>query len=82
MDIKDAEKIAEIVKDYKNKSNKDLTKVLEFLNGEFDQTKSKLLMLSNYLDKIETTYNTILKEQNSAGTLVIFTPEEGGVRIQ
>ncbi len=48
-----------------NKSNKDLTKVLEFLNGEFDQTKSKLLMLSNYLDKIETTYNTILKEQNS-----------------
>ena len=65
MDIKDAEKIAEIVKDYKNKSNKDLTKVIEFLNGEFDQTKSKLLMLSNYLDKIETTYNTILKEQNS-----------------
>ena len=65
MDIKDAEEIAEIVKDYKNKSNKDLTKVLEFLNGEFDQTKSKLLMLSNYLDKIETTYNTILKEQNS-----------------
>jgi hypothetical protein len=65
MNIKDAEKIAEIVKDYKNKSNKDLTKVLEFLNGEFDQTKSKLLMLSNYLDKIETTYNTILKEQNS-----------------
>ena len=65
MDIKDAEKIAEIVKDYKNKSNKDLTKVLEFLNGEFNQTKSKLLMLSNYLDKIETTYNTILKEQNS-----------------
>ena len=65
MNIKDAEKIAEIVKDYKNKSNKDLTKVLEFLNGEFDQTKSKLLMLSNYLDKIETTYNTILKEQYS-----------------
>ena len=65
MNIKDAEKIAEIVKDYKNKTNKDLTKVLEFLNGEFDQTKSKLLMLSNYLDKIETTYNTILKEQNS-----------------
>jgi hypothetical protein len=65
MDINDAEKIAEIVKDYKHKSNKDLTKVLEFLNGEFDQTKSKLLMLSNYLDKIETTYNTILKEQNS-----------------
>ena len=58
-------KIKEIIDDFKNKSNKDLTKVLEFLNGEFDQTKSKLLMLSNYLDKIETTYNTILKEQNS-----------------
>lgn len=65
MDIKEAEKISEIIKDYKNKSNKDLIKVLEFLNKEFDETKNKLLMLSNYLDKIETTYNTILKEQNS-----------------
>jgi flagellar biosynthesis chaperone FliJ len=65
MDIKEAEKIAEIVKDYKNKSNKDLVKTLEFLNNEFSQTKDKLIMLSNYLDKIENTYNTILKEHNS-----------------
>jgi hypothetical protein len=65
MDIKEAEKIAEIVKDYKNKSNKDLIKTLDFLNNEFTQTKDKLIMLSNYLDKIETTYNTILKEHNS-----------------
>ena len=36
-----------------------------FLNTEFDETKSKILMLSNYLDKIESTYNTILKEHNS-----------------
>ena len=65
MDIKEAEKIADIVKDYKNKSNKDIVKVLDFLNTEFDETKSKILMLSNYLDKIESTYNTILKEHNS-----------------
>ena len=65
MNIKEAEKIADIVKDYKNKSNKDIVKVLEFLNTEFDETKSKILMLSNYLDKIEGTYNTILKEHNS-----------------
>jgi len=65
MDIKEAEKIAEIVKDYKNKSNKDLVKTLEFLNNEFSQTKDKLIMLSNYLDKIENTYNTILKEHNT-----------------
>jgi len=65
MDIKEAEKIAEIVKDYKNKSNKDLVKTLDFLNNEFTQTKDKLIMLSNYLDKIETTYNAILKEHNS-----------------
>jgi hypothetical protein len=65
MDIKEAEKIADIVKDYKNKSNKDIVKVLGFLNTEFDETKSKILMLSNYLDKIESTYNTILKEHNS-----------------
>ena len=65
MDIKEAEKIADIVKDYKNKSNKDIVKVLGFLNTEFDETKSKILMLSNYLDKIESTYNTILKEHNN-----------------
>lgn len=65
MDTKEAEKIAEIVKDYKNKSNKDLVKVLDFLSGEFEETKNKILMLSNYLDKLENTYNTILKEHNS-----------------
>lgn len=65
MDIKEAEKIAEIVKDYKNKSNKDIVKALDFLNQEFNQTKEKIIMLSNYLDKIENTYNTILKEHNN-----------------
>ncbi len=65
MDIKEVEKIAEIVKDYKNKSNKDLIKSLDFLNSEFNQTKEKLIMLSKYLDKVENTYNIILKEHNS-----------------
>lgn len=65
MDIKEVEKIAEIVKDYKNKSNKDLIKSLDFLNNEFNQTKEKLIMLSKYLDRVENTYNIILKEHNS-----------------
>jgi hypothetical protein len=64
MNLEEAKKIEEIVKDYKNKSNKDLTKALDFMNNEFNVTKEKLLMLSNYLDKIETTYNTLLKEHN------------------
>ena len=64
MNLEEAKKIEEIVKDYKNKSNKDLTKALDFMNNELNVTKEKLLMLSNYLDKIETTYNTLLKEHN------------------
>ena len=51
MNLEEAKKIEEIVKDYKNKSNKDLTKALDFMNNEFNVTKEKLLMLSNYLDK-------------------------------
>lgn len=58
----DAEKVLNIVKDYKSQSNKDLTFALEFIKNDFNQTKDTLLKLTTHLDKLELTYNTILKE--------------------
>jgi hypothetical protein len=57
-----ASKVLEIVSDYKNKSNKDIELALEFISLEFDKTKENLLKLTDHLDKLEITYNTILKE--------------------
>jgi len=54
--------IFEIIKDYKNRPNKDLIKALDLLSKEFDFTKNSLIKLSEHLDKVEHTYNTILKE--------------------
>lgn len=57
-----AEKVLKIVKDYKSHSNKDLTFAMDFIQEDFKLTKETLLKLSTHLDKLETTYNLILKE--------------------
>ena len=62
MEKKDTEKALEIIKDYKSKSNKELKFVLDLINEDFELTKNSLLKLSEHLDKLETTYNVILKE--------------------
>lgn len=56
------EEILETVSKYKEKSNKDLEITLEFINTEFEKTKENLIKLTDHLDKLEITYNTILKE--------------------
>lgn len=56
------EEVLEIIKDYKNRPNKDLIKALDLLAQDFDYTKNELLRLSKHLDKVEYTYNTLLKE--------------------
>jgi hypothetical protein len=58
-------KLTQIINDFKNKSNKDLVKAMDFLNSEFETTKEKIITLSIYLDKVEKSYNSILKEMNS-----------------
>jgi hypothetical protein len=58
----DAEKVLKIVKDYKSHSNKDLIFAMDFIQEDFNLTKETLLRLSTHLDKLETTYNLILKE--------------------
>ena len=65
MDKVESTKVIEIIKDYKSRSNKDLVLVLEFVKKDYELTKENLLKLTEHLDKLEITYNTILKEYES-----------------
>lgn len=65
MEEKELQKLTQIINDFKNKSNKDLMMAMDFLNSEFETTKEKIITLSTYLDKVEKSYNSILKEHNS-----------------
>jgi hypothetical protein len=59
------EKVLEIIKDYKNSSNKDLLNVLELLKNDFDKTKEMIIKLTYHLDGTEDAYNKILEEVNN-----------------
>ena len=60
-----AEKALRIIKDYKSLPNKDLTFVMDFIQEYFKFTKETLIKLTEHLDKLELTYNTILREFES-----------------
>jgi hypothetical protein len=60
-----AEKAIRVIKDYKASPNKDLTFVMDFIQEDFKFTKETLIKLTEHLDKLELTYNTILKEYES-----------------
>lgn len=63
MDKKEkSEKVLNIIKDYKNSSNKDLILAMDHLQEDFEFTKNMVLKGSEQIDKIETTYNMVLKE--------------------
>jgi hypothetical protein len=57
-----SEKSKKIIKDYKNSSNKDLTLAMDHLQEDFEFTKNMVLKGTEQIDKIEITYNMILKE--------------------
>jgi hypothetical protein len=57
-----SEEILELLKDYKNASNKELTSALEFLDGDFNKTKELIVKLTYHLDSTENTYNKLLEE--------------------
>ena len=61
----ESNKIIEIIKDYKSRSNKDLTLAMDFIQKDFELTKESVIKLTNHLDKLESSYNTILKEYQS-----------------
>lgn len=58
----DAIKTLRIVKEYKSQSNKDLLFAMDFIQNDFNSTKDTIFKLTEHLDKLEITYNTILKE--------------------
>jgi hypothetical protein len=63
MDKKEkSEKLLNIIKEYKNSSNKDLMLVMDHLQEDFEYTKNLVLRGTEQLDRIENTYNMILKE--------------------
>ncbi len=57
-----SEEIIELLKDYKNASNKELTSALEFLDEDFNKTKELIVKLTYHLDSTENTYNKLLEE--------------------
>lgn len=60
-----AEKTLRIVKDFKSHSNKDLQFAMDFIQEDFNFTKEQILKLTEHLDKLELTYNTVKKEYDS-----------------
>jgi hypothetical protein len=61
----EAKKALEILKDYKNKPNKDLVFVMDFITEDFELTKNALIKLTEHIDKLEQSYNLVLKEFNN-----------------
>jgi DNA anti-recombination protein RmuC len=58
----DTETIKEILKNYKKKSNKDLSDVMDLLKDDFDKTKDLIVKLTYHLDTTEKEYNKIYEE--------------------
>jgi DNA anti-recombination protein RmuC len=58
----DAETTKEILKNYKKKSNKDLSDVMDLLKDDFDKTKDLIVKLTYHLDSTEKEYNKIYEE--------------------
>lgn len=56
------ENIKNILENYKNKPNKDLVTVMDFLKEDFDKTKDLIMKLTIHLDNTEKEYNKIYKE--------------------
>ena len=58
-------KIFNIIKEHKDRPNKDLETAMNYLNEEFEKTKDLLVKLSKHLDNVEFNYNKVLKEYES-----------------
>ena len=55
-------KVLEILSDYKNSSNKDLTDVLDFLEKDFYKTRDLIVKLTKHLDTTEESYYKVFDE--------------------
>lgn len=62
-------KVSEIIKNSKNSSNKDLIYAMDFIKEDFELTKNSLINLTHHLDKLEGSYNILLKEYQSRNNI-------------
>jgi hypothetical protein len=60
-----SKEVLEIITERKERPNKDLEIAMKFVKADFDHTKENLLKMSEHLDKLESTYNVLLKEYKS-----------------
>ena len=51
-----------IIKEHKERSNKDLQMAMDFIQEDFNYTKENVIKLTQHLDKLENTYNFLHKE--------------------
>ncbi len=58
------DRIQDLLKNYRNVSNKDLLDGLKFLESDFNKTKDLIIKLTHHLDSTEISYNKILEEFN------------------
>jgi len=54
--------VLNILSDYKNSSNSDLIKVMDFLQTDFEKTKDLIIKLTKHLDVTEQSYNKVFDE--------------------
>lgn len=57
-----AGEILQIIKEHKDRSNKDLQIAMDFIQEDFNFTKENVIRLTHHLDKLENTYNLLHKE--------------------
>ena len=65
MNEEDIIKAKDIISNYKNKSNVDLTFAMDILQKDFDFTKQTLIKMSEHLDMLEKSYELLLTEYQS-----------------
>lgn len=56
------EQVTQIIQEIDSRPNSDLTKVMDFLREDFDETKDMIINLTKHLDNIETMYDLVHKE--------------------
>jgi hypothetical protein len=57
--------ILQIIKEHKERSNKDLTLAMDFIKEDFEMAKNTVIKVTHHLDKLENTYNLLHKEYTS-----------------
>jgi len=65
MEKKEFENITQTLGELKNLPNAKLIEMMDKLTEEFEITKSIIINTTYHLDKVEDTYNRILKEFDS-----------------